>query len=162
MKKIIMIAIACLLSITTAHARAEASFGIGMGSLFGGLGVNLAGKTEHNIFYGAVGCYAIIFSEHKDQSDTCGPSVGWLTEAWWNNKVMLGIYGGNVGVYNDKYRKNFTTEDRYRTDYGVGLSLQYFRSGHTERSVVFGSSLGAGFSDDKNHLHLSFTVGYQF
>lgn len=163
MKKQLAIFITCWLSTTAANvAHAELSVGLGMGSLFGGLGLNLAAKTDHNLVYVAAGCYAIVFSTEGDKNDTCGPAAGWLTESGWNKKAFLGIYGGNVGAYSDRHHKGLFTEERYHADYGAGVSLQYFFKGLTESSFVLGPSLGAGFSDDKTHFYLSFTVGYQF
>lgn len=129
------------------------TFGLGVGSLYSGLGANVGIQTENDLKYLSVGCvsYSSIYGE------TCGIGAGWVFTDIFDfqtPKHGLGIY---VGIVDDEY-DDFDRE----AVYGAGLGYHYFVSGIDKSGFNLGFTATAADEKDGFSIGGLFQIGYQF
>lgn len=156
MKRILIIPLAflALFRSVASFADNEVSFGVGVGSLYSGIGVNAALKGDSHIGYVSAGCIGIGYSDNSGWILPCGIGAGWiwtnlLTKT--NNRHGLGLYAGPVGVNkNDKAR------------YGIGVTYVYFLQGVNTKGWNVGITQAVGKENGNTKGSLLINVGYQF
>jgi hypothetical protein len=134
------------------------SIGVGTGSLYSGLGINLAWRDNHSLRYVAAGCVALHYFSGSGWSDACGIGVGWIDTRILpqdGTKHGVGLYFGPVSYLGEHYAMNGTL-------YGTGLSYQYFYQGISATGWNLGAAIAAG-RDERNYKSVLFIqAGYQF
>lgn len=153
------IVISLLLSVPTTYASDEVSYGLGIGAMYSGLGMNVGLRSESDFRYLSAGCVALGYSDAEGTIAACGVGAGWL---WTdilpapNNRHGLGVYLGPVG-----YRGRGYIGDKTDTIYGAGLSYAYFTRGINRNGWALGGTVAVGDSDDDT-MHLLLEAGYQY
>ena len=124
------------------------SVGVGVGTLYSGLGMNLSLVSETDMKYLSGGCS----SYGTTSGITCGLGIGWIKTDlidFGSNKHGFGL---SVGVINSKYN------DR-KAMYGLGY--HYFFNGIDKPWTHIGLSLvSEGVHDRGNGVMIE--LGYQF
>jgi len=107
-----------LLSINL-NAEERYTYGIGLGSLYNGLGGNLAIKNTNSLSYLAIGCPAIGYGSGSGFISTCGLGAGYIKSNIFQNSSKHGI-GIHLGY---SYIDNAEV-----SEFGpqLGLSYVYF------------------------------------
>lgn len=129
------------------------TFGIGAGSLYSGVGVNIGFQSKTDLKYISAGCvsYSSLYGE------TCGVGAGWVKTDVFDfqtPKHGISLYVGIVGdEYDDFDRKAV---------YGAGLGYHYFFNGINNSGVNLGFTIVAGNENDEFVTGGMFQVGYQF
>ena len=129
------------------------TFGIGAGSLYSGVGVNIGFQSKTDFKYVSAGCV----SYSSLSGETCGVGAGWVKTDIFDfqtPKHGLSLY---VGVVGDEY-DNF---DR-KAVYGAGLGYHYFFNGINNAGVNLGFTIVAGNEKNGTGVGGMFQVGYQF
>ncbi|WP_100658748.1 hypothetical protein [Alteromonas flava] len=155
MKSLKLLACALFPLALTANVNAkEYSFGMGVGSLYSGLGVNIASHSENSLTYISAGCV----SYSSRAGSTCGVGGGWITTnilSVPNNKHGLGAYVGIVGTERESF-------DNHDAIYGGGLGYHYFFNGIDRAGTNIGLGFMVGDTNDGTEGALVFQLGYQF
>lgn len=149
--------IACLLFPLAFSANSSAenfSFGVGVGSLYSGLGVNVATRSDTDLKYLSAGC--VSYSDRDGA--TCGVGAGWIKTDLFNSqstKHGLGAYLGVVG----RERVAFNKDEAL---YGAGLGYHYFFNGIAKPGTNLGVTFVAGDAESGFDSSLMVQLGYQF
>ncbi|GGF77518.1 hypothetical protein [Alteromonas lipolytica] len=149
--------LACLLlplSVSTTSLANEFSFGVGIGSLYSGLGVNVASRSATDLKYVSAGCMS--YSSYGGA--TCGAGAGWIQAdllGFDNTNHGIGVYIGIVGDERESYNDT-------KAVYGAGLSYHYFAKGIEQPGAHLGISLVAGDTNSGLDTKLLLEFGYQF
>lgn len=147
-----------VLSSLPLHADDALSVGAGIGSLYSGLGVNIAWRDETSMRYLAVGCPAIHHSPDTGWNSACGVGVGWVDTRLLpqnGSRHATGVYLGPVG-----YRGSWDAMDGAL--YGVGFTYHYFYQGVLTDGWNLGAGIAAGRDERDLETMVLFQVGYQF
>ncbi len=159
MKKV-MICMLVIVSIfsaatTTSIAEDKVSFGVGMGALYNGLGVNVGFMKESNLKYVSLGCTGFSYSSDNEISSICGIGAGWMRSdiLSGNDKHGLGIH---IGVtYNNGDGKN-------DTEAFIGIPYLYFFKGMSAGGWNAGLTPIIGKRNGEIKGGLLLNLGYQF
>lgn len=152
LKLIMPFALLVMFNSTASFADNGVSFGAGLGSLYSGLGVNVALRSDSQFGYVAAGCLGVM-SSASGWIVPCGIGAGWL---WTdllskaNNRHGIGLYAGPT-----EYRYN-------KTRYGLGATYEYFLDGVNSNGWNFGTTLAGRRENGKARATLFINTGYQF
>lgn len=137
----------------------QISVGVGLGTMYSGLGANVAWTSPTDLKYVSAGCTA---------QKECGLGIGWIKTDLFDsasNKHGMGIYLSKVDeewqwdVRNVDGRMVYDGEEK--DVYGLGLSYTYFMNGINKSGTTAGVSFHATNSDyDDKEIWLQ--LGYQF
>jgi hypothetical protein len=129
------------------------TFGIGAGSLYSGLGVNVGFQSKTDLKYISAGCvsYSSVWGK------TCGVGVGWIKTDIFDFQTPKHGASLYVGVVGDEY-----DDFDLKAIYGAGLGYHYFFSGINNSGVNLGFTIVAGNENDGIGMGSMFQVGYQF
>lgn len=154
--------VAAVLTALAQTAHADTTWGLGVGSLYNGLGLNFGKTTDSSFTYGTLGCHSLSRGNNgtsKNETDTnCGVGIGYIsTSLFANNKHGLGV--GLDTTYN-----TFTSKYEARLKPGY----YYFTNGINSSGFNFG--IGPSYfhnaesSDDENNdrIQMFLNIGYQF
>jgi len=152
--------IASLLAlIVSSSGRAESglSFGVGVGALYSGLGVNVGTRSEHAFGYLAAGCIAVSHSSSEGWDLPCGVGAGWiwtglLTKA--NDRHGVGIYAGPVSTN--------TRPGHDKVNYGAGLTYVYSFGDTVAKGLQLGITPTVGKKNGEYRGGVLINLGYQF
>ena len=134
---------------------AEGKFtaGVGLGSLYGGIGVNVGLQSDTDFKYISGGCV----SYSSRYSETCGFGLGYMTTDLFESRSKHHAANFYIGIVG--------TERTYKKDkglYGAGLGYSYFFSGIDRSGGNIGFTvLGAELNGDLD-LGAMLQLGYQF
>ncbi len=166
MKKYLIISTFTLLALTST-VKADTTWGVGVGPMYNGLGLNIGKTTESTFAYSALGCQSVTTGTSSDSNtnendgeSNCGVGFGYISQSIFkSNRHGLGL---NLGVsYNTAEQQ---TEWRLRPGY------HFFVNGIDKR----GLNLGAGtvfyydteksndINDNTDVISLFLNIGYQF
>jgi len=155
-----LICIVVLLFFSSLEASAsdkDISFGLGLGALYGGIGINIGLQRENDFRYIAAGCTEFGYDSVSGWQAACGVGAGWI----WadilsksNNKHGIGFYIGPVG-YEGSHRDPEIV-------YGVGVSYDYFFKGINSSGWNVGVTPAIGRHNGDTEGYLLLQVGYQF
>ena len=148
------------------NAIADNTFGIGIGTLYNGLGINLGKTTSSSLMYGSLGCMGgsssrgtttngDVTTQERSSSTNCGFGLGYIsTSIFSGNKHGLGL---NLGyTYN-------TAELVKGSEYHLMPSYHYFFNGIDQRGVNLGFGAQATLNDDESTATgLTINIGFQF
>ena len=129
------------------------TFGLGVGNLYSGIGVNVGVQSEIDLKYISAGCvsYSSIYRE------TCGVGAGWVKTDIFDfqtPKHGASLYIGIVGSEYDNFDHDAI--------YGAGLGYHYFLNGIGKSGFNLGFTVTAGSENDGIGMGGMFQVGYQF
>ena len=130
------------------------SFGLGVGSLYNGLGVNAAFMSPENLKFVAFGCTEFSHSSHGGTDGTCGVGVGWIKSdilTKKNDKHGIGLHFG----------LNYDTRDN---DFEPVLSIPYvfFFKGIDSKGLNIGAAPLVAWESGDAKFGLFLQIGYQF
>jgi len=151
--KLGLICLSTLLFNTSVKAENDFTAGIGVGNLYGGIGINIGLQSSTDLKYVAVGCV----SYSSKNGETCGLGIGYMTTSFFDDqakKHAANFYVGIVGTERDYY------EDKAL--YGAGLGYSYFFSGIDKSGFNIGFTLTGAKVDDGMDIGSLFQLGYQF
>ena len=158
MKKNIF-ALAAFLGLMTQQggaAESETSFGVGIGALYSGVGVNIGLRSDGDFKYFAAGCFGIGYSNNSGWRLPCGIGVGWIWAGLLSeddNRNSFGFYVGPVGIDN-------SNDDK--ASYGLGVTYLYFLQGINASGWNVGITPAIGKEHGGTKGALLINVGYQF
>lgn len=141
------------------------SIGLGLGSMYTGIGGNLSLMSEYDLKYVSIGCV-----EYSSRfGSTCGFGAGWTKTDLFDfdsNKHGFGVYISLVG-HESYVGYTSTTEGvkAYFHDddiYGAGISYTYFMNGINQSGTTFGASIHATNASVESKYGGFLQVGYQF
>lgn len=136
-----------------AQAQTSFSLGLGLGSMYSGLGANVAMVSEHDMKYLALGC----LSYNTNTGLTCGGGLGWVKTGFIqsnSDKHGIGLYAGAVGTRSNYYQSEIV--------YGAGLGYYYFFNGIADAGTNLGLTLVTSGSDNGKGSAIMLQAGYQF
>ncbi len=134
------------------------SIGAGVGSMYSGIGFNLAHVNSNNIKYMSIGCIAYEENSDGTSDEACGVGIGWLNSDLIfseSSNSALGFYAGPVGFS----RPEAETIDAL---YGAGITYAYFFNGIQKPGMAIGITPAYSRYKGAGSGHLLFSVGYQF
>lgn len=145
--------LSCLLAVPLPSFAEEFSFGIGLGSLYNGLGVNFGISKDKSLRYLALGCIGGSSSDEGDFSGICGIGAGYIKSGVFKLSPEHTL-GGMISVNHDE--KNDVRETF------VGLSYHYMFSKDPAYGWGIGLTPGVIFRDSSEDAHFMLNLGYQF
>jgi len=162
MKKIIPMLLAFPLSVFADPGDDDplVTIGMGLGVQYGGLGVNLARISDHDMKYLSVG----LLGENTHDEKFFGFTVGWLRTDLFNldsNRHGFGVSLGRMG-WEEQIDDNGELTGRDRYIYGIGLDYVYFSEGIDRPGKRYGISLIRADTEIGNGAGIGFSYGYRF
>ncbi|WP_159818778.1 hypothetical protein [Colwellia sp. 20A7] len=129
------------------------TFGLGAGTLYSGLGINVGMQSKTDLKYISAGCvsYSSIYGE------TCGVGAGWITTDIFDFQTSKHGASFYVGIVGRKYA-NFD----HKAIYGAGLGYHYFFRGLGNSGANIGFTITAGNGRDDIAMGGMLQLGYQF
>jgi hypothetical protein len=129
------------------------TFGLGVGSLYSGVGVNAGIQSKTELKYISAGCvsYSSIYGE------TCGVGAGWVKTDIFDFQTPKHGASLYIGIVDSEY--NALDHDAV---YGIGLGYHYFFKGIDQSGVNLGFTVTAGNENDGIGMGGMFQIGYQF
>ena len=158
--KILILTLTLLSFYSVAFEDTDLSLGLGIGSMYSGLGANISFISKNDIKYASAGCV-----ESDAYENTCGFGLGWIRTDLFGDQTKkhgVGIYASIVGheryltLENDQYKSN------ENDIYGIGLSYTYFMNGIDRSGATFGLSFHATNAEDEDSIGSFLQIGYQF
>ncbi len=128
------------------------TLGLGVGTIYGGLGMNVGVQSDVDIKYVSAGILQI-----SGSNTTYGLGLGWITTDLFDFQSKnhgINIYVGAVGTENSFYGHD--------PIYGGGLGYSYFFSGIDKSGFNIGFTLLAGKGNEENETGAFIQAGYQF
>jgi hypothetical protein len=154
--KINKLAIFCLSILffnTSVLAENNFTAGIGMGSLYAGIGLNFGIQSSTDFKYISSGCV----SYSSMNGSTCGFGLGYMTTElvdYQSNKHAANFYIGMVGSERDNF------DDKAL--YGAGIGYSYFFSGINKSGGNIGFTVVSAKKSDGLEIGGMLQIGYQF
>lgn len=141
------------------------SFGLGVGAIYTGLGVNAAMLSTTEMKYLSLGC-----NEYSSVHGTsCGVGAGWIKTDLFgshSNRHGLGFYVTSLG---EETTTSYTTTDQGTNQYwhrsavyGLGMSYNYFSNGISKPGFTYGVSVHTSNAEYEGKLGGFLQLGYQF
>ena len=134
-------------------AEEKVTLGLGLGSLYSGLGGNIGLKSKTDFKYLSAGC----ISYSSLNGSVCGAGAGWVKSDLFtenNTNHGIGVYLGVVGTKNENFDE--------KPIYGVGLGYHYFFSGMENSGFNVGATVVAGKENSGIDAGGMLQIGYQF
>ena len=148
-----------LISHQVMAAESETSFGVGIGALYSGIGVNAGLRSVNDFKYIAAGCVGIGYSTNSGWILPCGIGAGWMWTGLLSkddDRNGFGVYVGPVGI------NKGNTENEYKARYGVGITYVYFLNGISANGWNIGITPAIGKEKGNTKGSLLLNIGYQF
>ena len=158
MRLIHSVVIAAISLAGTVTADDRLSVGIGVGSPYSGLGLNLSLVNEREFKFMSVGCMARYEGNDGESGNACGVGIGWLRSDWFSDAPSKHALGAYIGPVTGE-RPNANDID---VVYGVGAIYSYFISGSGRPGVQLGISPAIGRANGETEGVLLWHLGYQF
>lgn len=133
----------------------KTSFGLGVGSLYNGLGGNFALIKADDLKFVSVGCSEYMSSSLEGTSVTCGVGVGWLRSDIFTEKNSKHGLGLNVALDYDEFYSEL--EPSIRIPY-----VFFFRGLHRRGWNLGVAPLVRWSAEEGTDLGVMLEVGYQF
>jgi len=150
-----LIVFSTLLLNSNINAEEKYTYGIGLGSLYNGLGGSLSLKGSNSISYLAIGCPAIGYGSGNGFISTCGLGAGYIKSNIFSKSNKHGI-GMHIGY---SYIDNAEV-----SEFGpqFGLSYVYFVEGIHSKGWNYGLTPTVSRYSNRNNLTGIFQIGYQY
>jgi hypothetical protein len=159
MNRITCAALAAGLSLFVADTSADErySFGLGIGTMYAGLGANVAWLSDNNFSYLTVGCIGVVHDRDGPDDGACGAGIGWLRKNVFSSLSEKHGFGFHLGPVS-------TALGGTKVDaiYGVGATYAYFSNGVGQRGFVLGATPSLGRKHGDMKAYFSLNLGYQF
>ena len=156
MTKTLLLPLALLTSfqVLAEEEQSDFTFGVGLGSLYSGLGANFGVRTDTDFKYVSAGCmaYSTLYGE------ACGVGVGWVNTDTFDFQTSnhgIGYYLGIVGSEREYYSD-------YKPVYGAGLGYHYFFNGINNSGFNVGVTGVVGVDHNSIGFGTLLQIGYQF
>lgn len=152
MNKLAVLCISTLFLNASVLAENNFTAGIGLGSLYGGLGINVGLHSETDFKYVSAGCVSV-----SSSGESCGFGIGYMTTSLINSdskKHATNFYAGIVGTQRDYY------EDKAL--YGIGLGYSFFFRGIDKSGGNVGFTILGAEKNDELEMGAMVQFGYQF
>ena len=153
MNKLAIFCLSTLLFNTSVSAENDFTAGIGIGSLYGGVGLNVGLQSTTDFKYVSAGCV----SYSSMNGETCGFGIGYMTTGLFDyqskkhaSNFYIGIVGTERGYYEDKAL------------YGAGLGYSYFFNGIDKSGANIGFTLIGAKANGDLEIGGMLQLGYQF
>ena len=139
------------------------SFGLGFGSMYAGVGSNIALTSKTQLKYLSLGC--VEYSSLR--GSTCGVGAGWISTKLLDvnsNKHGIGFYLSLVDKDNNTRLSSEGSNYVYNTKnvYGAGINYTYFSNGINNPGFNIGYSIHLKNSDRNDKVGSFLQLGYQF
>lgn len=165
MKKTILSALILAASVSST-AIADTTFGVGLGSLYNGLGLNVGLSSDTGLVFGSLGCMGAFSSRSshtngesvtrdKKFESNCGIGLGYLDVSLLpGNQHGLGL---SLGYTYD------TDDTAGGSEYHLMPGYHYFFNGIGQRGLTLGIGARVTRSEaDSADTGFAFNFGYQF
>lgn len=151
----ILVGMMLLASVVSAE-ESELSYGLGIGALYNGVGINIASPTEEDLKYASLGCIDFSYSSYVGFNTNCGLGIGYINTSIIgdSNKHGLGVH---LAVHEDDGGYDSSTQ------VSLGVGYTYFLN-QSKLGWNFGLTPIYIFEDSENYnkVALLFDLGYQF
>jgi hypothetical protein len=130
------------------------TFGLGIGSLYNGIGMSYGYQSQNSYKYVSLGCLSVAYSSDYGSELNCGIGAGFIMTGLFkldNNKHGFGAHFG--ATYNEHYSE---------IEYFIAPQYVYFFNGINKSGWNLGGSVRVGKYDGESDAIPSFQVGYQF
>ena len=151
--KLVIFSLSILLFNASALAENKFTAGIGLGSLYAGIGLNVGIQSSTDFKYISSGCV----SYSSMNGSTCGFGLGYMTTElfdYQSNKHAANFYIGMVGSERDNF------DDKAL--YGAGIGYSYFFSGINKSGGNIGFTVVGAKKSDGLEIGGMLQIGYQF
>ena len=141
-------------AVSASLAADRTSFGLGGGSLYNGLGINVAFVSPEDLKFVALGCSGWMHSSSNRTDVSCGVGIGWIMSdilTKKNNKHGIGLHLG----------LNYETWDN---DFEPMLSIPYvfFFKGIDSKGLNLGAAPLVQWWSGGAEFGFFLQIGYQF
>jgi hypothetical protein len=150
----ILVAMMLLASVVNAE-ESELSYGLGIGALYNGVGINIASPTKEDLKYVSLGCMDFSYSSYVGFNTNCGLGIGYINTSIIgdSNKHGLGLH---LAVHEDDGGDS-------STQVSLGVGYTYFLN---QSKIGWNFGLTPiyifGDSENDNKVALLFDLGYEF
>ena len=143
-----------VVAVSASLAADRTSFGLGGGSLYNGLGVNVAFVSPENLKFVALGCSEWRNSSSDGTDVTCGVGVGWIKSDILTKKNDKHGIGLHLGL-------NYDTRE---SDFEPMLSIPYvfFFKGIDSKGLNIGAAPLVAWESGGAEFGFFLQIGYQF
>jgi hypothetical protein len=152
MLKKIVITTTLLVSLVNAEG-SELSYGLGLGALYNGVGINLSAIEKDEIKYVSLGCTAVTDSSYNGLDSSCGLGLGYINANILGNTNQHGI-GVHISANNNTIENTI--------EFSIGLGYTYFVD-ESKVGLNFGvTPLLTILDKEQTDVSLLLGLGYQF
>ena len=134
------------------------TYGIGLGQLYNGIGVNIASHNTSSMKNFAIGCIEVDYSSYSGVNTNCGVSVSYISTSILSNNNNHHGLGISLGIVNDS--------DAGVISGTIGIGYTYFFNEISNTGWNFGFTPTFIFPTDTdkkdNEFGLLLNLGYQF
>lgn len=169
LSRVLFAAIVYLVSVPS-HSD-QKSFGLGIGQLYNGLGVNVAYQSDAMLSYVAVGCIGLAYQSGTTSTTSAGTSRSSDEEYSSNCGVGLGVLSTRFVFDNGKHGLGLglastvnSTDDELdnQVEYHLRFTYNYFLNGVSSRGLNLGIAPLVTFVETGNEPGLLLNIGFQF
>lgn len=158
-----------LASTLSSTANADMTVGLGLGTLYSGIGLNFGTTTDTSLRYASLGCLGISLgntdidssdSTERTQGDSsnCGVGVGYVTTSVLSGKRQ-GLGLSLLATNNTVYKNN----DGSNLEVTVIPGYYFFFNGIDRSGFNIGAGANFGFREGQSvETGMTLNVGYQF
>jgi hypothetical protein len=151
---IIVTAVLIALISTPSLAADRTSFGLGLGSLYNGLGVNIAWTAPDDMKYLAGGCSGYSHSSIDGTNLRCGAGFGWLRTDILTRKNDRHGLGLNIALEYDQQTSDAVPILR--------VPYVFFFNGINQKGLNIGVAPSVAWEDGGADFGALIQIGYQF
>lgn len=146
-----------------ALAESQVSIGVGLGSIYSGLGINVSLYEDNDIKYLSYGCFAVVTDTNGNRDSACGLGLGFLKAGILSkgNKHTVGLHLGAIAAARS-LGKNGDGYGSLDTVYGIGVPYVFFPSGLSDKGFNVGITPSIGNYKGDTLRRLLLQIGYQF
>lgn len=156
-----------LFTATSISYASPISFGVGVGALYNGLGVNAAFNYQEGLLpYVSVGCIGAATSGNETRYN-CGFGAGIINAKWLSPRRLnhgLGFAAGITKDETEQYKGDLDSSEPYTdlTETYIGVGYTWFSNSINRPGFTVGATPMVIKNKIDHQFHLQLNLGYQF
>ena len=130
------------------------SFGLGVGSVYNGIGMSYGYQSKTNYKYLSLGCLSLSYSSAYGSEYNCGVGAGFIMTDLFESDSNKHGFGAHIGITYNEHYSNF--------EYFIAPQYAYYFNSIENSGWNLGGSIRLGEYEGEFEAIPTFQVGYQF
>ncbi len=172
MRKITVYLLLSFTLLLSTTASADTTFGIGIGSLYNGFGINVGKKTQRTFSFGSIGCMGYSYTNEESSNgdvvenidnkrSNCGIGIGYVSSnAFKSNKQAIGL---SLGINRNLMFEDINGQNDDKWELNLMPTYHYFFKGIDKRGFNLGMGTVLSFTENEPmETGITLNLGFQF